>query len=62
MHDNECDHGVERSHTAHVRDTDPDDGSFASCFRSDDDAVCRSTGFHDDDDRYRFDKEYACCN
>ena len=57
--DDDYDEGVERSYTGHIRDTDPDDGSFASGFRSDDDDVYTSTGYDDDEDRYRFEQEYA---
>ncbi|KAI2493289.1 hypothetical protein MHU86_21248 [Fragilaria crotonensis] len=59
MDDDDYDEGVERSYTGHIRDTDPDDGSFASGFRSDDDDVYTSTGYDDDEDRYRFEQEYA---
>jgi hypothetical protein len=57
--DNEYDYGEERSYPPHIRNTDPDDGSFVSGDRSDDDDVYTSTGYDDDDDRFRFEQEYA---
>lgn len=50
--------GEERAYPAHIRDTDPDEGSFVSNV-SDDEDVYTSTGYDDDNDRYEFEQEIA---